>query len=152
MAGNQTSADADNLRHQAWVAELQSQQGFQQVVTAGALLANNTLLPPDHMVSPARWLATIFLKSTKLTCDGLKFTAFLKVNLIRDMLCLFSNSTQQFATIVTLGSNICGHPKVRMLGLACLLCNSPPSFDCSVVGCRSAMEVKINPMSSRGFA
>ena len=50
MAGSQTGSGADALTQQAWVAELQSQQGFQQVVTAGALLANNTLLPPDHMV------------------------------------------------------------------------------------------------------
>ncbi|KAK9845096.1 hypothetical protein WJX74_010532 [Apatococcus lobatus] len=89
MTGSQSHSGPDSLRREAWVEELQSQQGFYPVVTAGALLANNTLLPPDHM-----------------------FTAFLKVNLIRDMLCLFSNSTQQFATIVTLGSNICGHPKI----------------------------------------
>ncbi|KAK9868238.1 hypothetical protein WJX84_002908 [Apatococcus fuscideae] len=95
MGDSQDPCGPDTLHsHQPWVQELESQHGFRQVVTAGALLANNTLLPPDHM-----------------------FTAFLKVNLIRDMLCLFSNVSNRFSTIVTLGSNICGHPKICHGGL-----------------------------------
>ena len=51
MAGSREASGPDSLRHEAWVEDLKAQQGFHQVVTAGALLANNTLLPPEHMVS-----------------------------------------------------------------------------------------------------
>ncbi len=51
MSTRSAQQGPDALTHEAWVEELQRQQGYQQVVTAGALLANNTLLPPDHMVS-----------------------------------------------------------------------------------------------------
>ena len=53
MADSREESGPDSLRHEAWVEELKAQQGFHQVVTAGALLANNTLLPPDHMASIA---------------------------------------------------------------------------------------------------
>lgn len=42
----------------------------------------------------------------------LQFTAFLKVGLVLDMICLFNSETQSFHTILTLGTNVCGHPKI----------------------------------------
>ena len=42
----------------------------------------------------------------------MQFTAFLKVGLVNDMLCLYSSETQEFHTVVGLGSNVCGHPKI----------------------------------------
>lgn len=42
----------------------------------------------------------------------MQFTAFLKVGLVLDMICLFSAEKQNFHTIVTLGKNVCGHPKI----------------------------------------
>jgi hypothetical protein len=50
--------------------------------------------------------------SDELKPSSVQFTAFLKVGLVNDMLCLYSSEPQHFHTIVTLGSNVCGHPNI----------------------------------------
>ena len=39
----------------------------------------------------------------------MQFTAFLKLGLIRNMLCLYNSDPCLLHSIVTLGSNVCGH-------------------------------------------
>ena len=38
-----------------------------------------------------------------------QFSALLGVELVRDMVCMYEQPTQQFHTVVALGSNVCGH-------------------------------------------
>lgn len=38
-----------------------------------------------------------------------QFAALLGVELVRDMVCMYEQPTQQFHTVVALGSNVCGH-------------------------------------------
>ena len=49
-----------------------------------------------------------------------QFSAFLKVGLLEDMLCLFDERQHIFYTLVTLGENVCGHPSITHGGV--LLC------------------------------
>lgn len=42
----------------------------------------------------------------------MQFSAFLQTGLLHDMLCLYNAERRQFHTLVTLGSNVCGHPKI----------------------------------------
>ncbi|KAK9816593.1 hypothetical protein WJX72_002389 [[Myrmecia] bisecta] len=85
------SAAADHSQgHQ----ELLQGQELSPVLTAGAMLSQNSDLPADHM-----------------------FSALLKVGLVTDMLCLFSKERKQFHTLVSLGSNVCGHPTIVHGGL-----------------------------------
>lgn len=84
----------DGVLSMEWVQGLLAQQDTSSVITAGAMVSKDSKLPADHM-----------------------FTAFLKVGLINDMLCLYSSESQNFHTIVTLGSNVCGHPKIVHGGL-----------------------------------
>ena len=48
----------------------------------------------------------------------LQFSAFLKVGLLQDMLCLFDEQERVFYGIITLGDNVCGHPQITHGGKA----------------------------------
>ncbi|KAK9834981.1 hypothetical protein WJX81_001794 [Elliptochloris bilobata] len=45
------------------------------------------------------------------------FSAFLKVGLLKDMLCLFDEDKREFYTLITLGDNVCGHPQITHGGM-----------------------------------
>ena len=42
----------------------------------------------------------------------LQFSTLLHTGLLHDMLCLYNSERQQFHTLVTLGANVCGHPRI----------------------------------------
>ena len=52
-----------------------------------------------------------------LTNGRLQFSAFLKVGLLQDMLCIFNADKREFSSIITLGKNVCGHPTIVHGGL-----------------------------------
>ena len=42
----------------------------------------------------------------------LQFSTLLHTGLLHDMLCLYNSERRQFHTLVTLGANVCGHPRI----------------------------------------
>ncbi|CAL8467714.1 g7252 [Coccomyxa elongata] len=64
------------------------------VLTAGALVGGDSELPPDHL-----------------------FSTLLQTGLLHDMLCLYNSEQRHFHTLVTLGPNVCGHPRITHGGM-----------------------------------
>ena len=54
----------------------------------------------------------------------LQFSTLLHTGLLHDMLCLYNSERQQFHTLVTLGANVCGHPRITHGG------EPPQTFMC----------------------
>lgn len=92
------SAWVHELAGHEWVRGLAAREGMQQVLTAGAMLTERRALPSDHM-----------------------FSALLGVELVRDMVCMYEQPTQQFHTVVALGSNVCGHRGILHGGMSAMI-------------------------------
>ncbi len=46
-----------------------------------------------------------------------QFSTLLHTGLLHDMLCLYNAEQQQFHTLITLGANVCGHPRITHGGM-----------------------------------
>ncbi|KAK9909722.1 hypothetical protein WJX75_006596 [Coccomyxa subellipsoidea] len=77
-----------------WSKELVNTPGTIPVLTAGALVGGDSELPPDHL-----------------------FSTLLQTGLLHDMLCLYNTEQRQFHTLITLGPNVCGHPRITHGGM-----------------------------------
>ena len=53
-----------------------------------------------------------YMKASEVTSFILQFSTLLHTGLLHDMLCLYNSQKQQFHTLVTLGANVCGHPRI----------------------------------------
>ena len=101
-----------------WLEAYISEPANEPVLTCGAMLSNNAQLPPDHIVR----LRCLYADKVSLhyvfpTSGRLQFSAFLKVGLLQDMLCIFNADKREFSSIITLGKNVCGHPTIVHGGL-----------------------------------
>ncbi|CAL5219805.1 g1712 [Coccomyxa viridis] len=77
-----------------WARDVAREPATVPVLTAGALVSSESELPPDHL-----------------------FSTLLHTGLLHDMLCLYNSQRQQFHTLVTLGPNVCGHPRITHGGM-----------------------------------
>eukprot|EP00884_Botryococcus_braunii_P015233 jgi/Botrbrau1/2393/Bobra.0395s0025.1 len=77
-----------------WVKELAQSPGIRPVLTTDALICETTDLSPDHM-----------------------FAAFIRGGLVHDLLSLYNEDEKCLYAILSLGDNICGHPKTVHGGL-----------------------------------
>ncbi len=59
----------------------------------------------------------------------LQFSTLLQTGLLHDMLCLYNTEQRQFHTLVTLGPNVCGHPRITHGGEH--FCNLSSSYNCT---------------------
>lgn len=87
---DQTSSLADPQ----WAAELLANPDVIPVINASSLMLGTTELTPDHM-----------------------FTAFLRHNLLLDLVCLYNSREREVYTLYHLGTDTCGHPGIVHGGL-----------------------------------
>lgn len=59
-----------------------------------------------------RGLLAAFARRSESMASVLQFSTLLHTGLLHDMLCLYNGERQQFHTLVTLGANVCGHPRI----------------------------------------
>ncbi len=58
-----------------------------------------------------------------------QFSTLLQTGLLHDMLCLYNSEQRQFHTLVTLGPNVCGHPRITHGGIGPVV-NVNPTQTC----------------------
>lgn len=88
-----------------WVQQLADTEGNQQVLTADSMQHHHPALKPDHM-----------------------FSALLRHELVKDLVCFYNKEDRKFSYVIQLGSDVCGYPRIVHGGLTAAIVDEAFGF------------------------
>ncbi|KAK9812066.1 hypothetical protein WJX73_002669 [Symbiochloris irregularis] len=77
-----------------WVQQLADEHDVKEVLTAESMQHHHPVLKPDHM-----------------------FSALLRHEVVKDLVCFYSEERRKFYYVIQLGSDVCGYPRIVHGGL-----------------------------------